>query len=56
MPSLFFFSFLAIYDRTQFVSLEIYTIYLGLAASMGSFILISGTITKCLANPHFWRQ
>jgi len=29
---------------------------MGLAASMGSFILAGGEITKRLAFPHAWRQ
>nr|YP_009994493.1 clp protease proteolytic subunit [Cuscuta pedicellata]QNP08605.1 clp protease proteolytic subunit [Cuscuta pedicellata] len=46
---------LAIYDTMQFVRPDIQTICLGLAASMGSFILVGGTITKRLAFPHAWR-
>nr|UFI48765.1 ATP-dependent Clp protease proteolytic subunit [Tetrastigma hemsleyanum] len=43
---------IAIYDTMQFVPPDIHTICLGLAASMGSFILVGGTITKRLAFPH----
>nr|YP_009631943.1 ATP-dependent Clp protease proteolytic subunit [Ampelopsis humulifolia]ALO71288.1 ATP-dependent Clp protease proteolytic subunit [Ampelopsis glandulosa var. brevipedunculata]QCB91298.1 ATP-dependent Clp protease proteolytic subunit [Ampelopsis humulifolia]QPZ47857.1 ATP-dependent Clp protease [Ampelopsis aconitifolia var. palmiloba] len=43
---------IAIYDTMQFVPPEVHTICLGLAASMGSFILVGGTITKRLAFPH----
>nr|YP_009722709.1 clpP-like protease [Changnienia amoena]QGN74460.1 clpP-like protease [Changnienia amoena]QKV47552.1 clp protease proteolytic subunit [Changnienia amoena] len=42
----------AIYDTMQFVSPDIHTICMGLAASMGSFLLVAGTITKRLAFPH----
>nr|YP_010715783.1 clp protease proteolytic subunit [Ampelopsis glandulosa]YP_010975341.1 clp protease proteolytic subunit [Ampelopsis delavayana]WDE73989.1 clp protease proteolytic subunit [Ampelopsis glandulosa var. hancei]WDE74075.1 clp protease proteolytic subunit [Ampelopsis glandulosa]WNX92488.1 clp protease proteolytic subunit [Ampelopsis delavayana] len=45
---------IAIYDTMQFVPPEVHTICLGLAASMGSFILVGGTITKRLAFPHAW--
>nr|WOC91744.1 clp protease proteolytic subunit [Utricularia neottioides] len=43
---------IAIYDTMQFVRPEIHTICIGLAASMGSFILAGGAITKRLAFPH----
>nr|YP_010723222.1 ATP-dependent Clp protease proteolytic subunit 1 [Chasmanthe floribunda]WDW26592.1 ATP-dependent Clp protease proteolytic subunit 1 [Chasmanthe floribunda] len=43
---------IAIYDTMQFVSPDIQTICMGLAASMGSFILVGGEITKRLAFPH----
>nr|YP_009994429.1 clp protease proteolytic subunit [Cuscuta approximata]QNP08542.1 clp protease proteolytic subunit [Cuscuta approximata] len=46
---------LAIYDTMQFVRPDTQTICLGLAASMGSFLLVGGTITKRLAFPHAWR-
>lgn len=46
----------AIYDTMQFVRPEVHTICMGLAASMGSFILVGGEITKRLAFPHAWRQ
>nr|YP_010187067.1 ATP-dependent Clp protease proteolytic subunit [Dicrastylis parvifolia]QVL24706.1 ATP-dependent Clp protease proteolytic subunit [Dicrastylis parvifolia] len=42
----------AIYDTMQVVQPEVNTICLGLAASMGSFILVGGEITKRLALPH----
>nr|UUL98109.1 clp protease proteolytic subunit [Prunella vulgaris] len=45
---------IAIYDTMQFVRPEVHTICLGLAASMGSFILVGGAITKRLAFPHAW--
>nr|YP_009529553.1 clp protease proteolytic subunit [Celtis biondii]YP_009827518.1 clp protease proteolytic subunit [Celtis sinensis]YP_009917018.1 clp protease proteolytic subunit [Celtis tetrandra]YP_010032795.1 clp protease proteolytic subunit [Celtis julianae]YP_010340140.1 clp protease proteolytic subunit [Celtis australis]YP_010462100.1 clp protease proteolytic subunit [Celtis koraiensis]QXM16153.1 clp protease proteolytic subunit [Celtis cerasifera]UDY69812.1 clp protease proteolytic subunit [Celtis len=43
---------LAIYDTMQFVQPDIQTICMGLAASIGSFILVGGEITKRLAFPH----
>nr|QJU04262.1 ATP-dependent Clp protease proteolytic subunit [Pothos scandens] len=43
---------IAIYDTMQFVSPDVHTICMGLAASMGSFILVGGEITKRLAFPH----
>nr|YP_010866705.1 ClpP [Ecbolium viride]UQK93120.1 ClpP [Ecbolium viride] len=46
---------LAIYDTMQFVRPEVHTICMGLAASMGSFLLVGGAITKRLAFPHAWR-
>uniref|UniRef100_UPI0031F3B94E clp protease proteolytic subunit n=1 Tax=Macrosolen parasiticus TaxID=3134736 RepID=UPI0031F3B94E len=42
----------AIYDTMQFVRPDVHTICMGLAASMGSFLLVGGTITKRLAFPH----
>nr|YP_009751137.1 clp protease proteolytic subunit [Pyrularia edulis]QIJ98542.1 clp protease proteolytic subunit [Pyrularia edulis]QKV09689.1 clp protease proteolytic subunit [Pyrularia edulis] len=42
----------AIYDTMQFVRPDVQTICLGLAASMGSFLLVGGAITKRLAFPH----
>ncbi|YP_009186193.1 ATP-dependent Clp protease proteolytic subunit (chloroplast) [Juglans regia] len=42
----------AIYDTMQFVGPDVQTICMGLAASMGSFILVGGEITKRLAFPH----
>nr|WOC30555.1 clp protease proteolytic subunit [Herpetospermum pedunculosum] len=42
----------AIYDTMQFVRPDVQTICMGLAASMGSFILVGGEITKRLAFPH----
>ncbi|XP_057516639.1 ATP-dependent Clp protease proteolytic subunit-like [Amaranthus tricolor] len=44
----------AIYDTMQFVRPDVHTICMGLAASMGSFILVGGEITKRLAFPHAW--
>nr|WOC91189.1 clp protease proteolytic subunit [Utricularia flaccida] len=43
---------IALYDTMQFVQPEIHTICIGLAASMGSFLLAGGEITKRLAFPH----
>nr|QGT34380.1 Clp protease proteolytic subunit [Utricularia amethystina] len=43
---------IAIYDTMQFVRPEVHTICIGLAASMGSFVLVGGEITKRLAFPH----
>nr|YP_010021393.1 ATP-dependent Clp protease proteolytic subunit [Talipariti tiliaceum]QOL10233.1 ATP-dependent Clp protease proteolytic subunit [Talipariti tiliaceum] len=42
----------AIYDTMQFVQPNVHTICMGLAASMGSFLLAGGEITKRLAFPH----
>jgi ATP-dependent Clp protease, protease subunit len=47
---------IAIYDTMQFVRPDVQTVCMGLAASMGSFILAGGKITKRLAFPHAWRQ
>uniref|UniRef100_A0A9E8Z2B6 ATP-dependent Clp protease proteolytic subunit n=1 Tax=[Pentapanax] parasiticus var. khasianus TaxID=2970450 RepID=A0A9E8Z2B6_9APIA len=46
---------IAIYDTMQFVRPDVHTICMGLAASMGSFILAGGEITKRLAFPHAFR-
>jgi|BarGraNGADG00212_1021973.scaffolds.fasta_scaffold01375_2 ATP-dependent Clp protease protease subunit len=43
---------LAIYDTLQFVRCDIRTICVGLAASMGQFLLCSGTPGKRFALPH----
>nr|YP_010994296.1 ATP-dependent Clp protease proteolytic subunit [Prostanthera althoferi x Prostanthera campbellii]YP_010994383.1 ATP-dependent Clp protease proteolytic subunit [Prostanthera campbellii]WOZ12249.1 ATP-dependent Clp protease proteolytic subunit [Prostanthera althoferi x Prostanthera campbellii]WOZ12423.1 ATP-dependent Clp protease proteolytic subunit [Prostanthera campbellii]WOZ12510.1 ATP-dependent Clp protease proteolytic subunit [Prostanthera campbellii]WOZ13032.1 ATP-dependent Clp protease len=43
---------IGIFDTMQFVRAEVHTICVGLAASMGSLILIGGEITKRLAFPH----
>nr|YP_009755429.1 ATP-dependent Clp protease proteolytic subunit [Sinomenium acutum]QIP53874.1 ATP-dependent Clp protease proteolytic subunit [Sinomenium acutum] len=43
---------IAIYNTMQFVLPDVHTICMGLAASMGSFILVGGEITKRLAFPH----
>nr|YP_010513920.1 ATP-dependent Clp protease proteolytic subunit [Platycyamus regnellii]UXL85491.1 ATP-dependent Clp protease proteolytic subunit [Platycyamus regnellii] len=43
---------IAIYDIMQFVQPDVQTIGMGLAASMGSFILAGGAITKRIAFPH----
>uniref|UniRef100_UPI0030024BD1 clp protease proteolytic subunit n=1 Tax=Amorphophallus tonkinensis TaxID=1720486 RepID=UPI0030024BD1 len=45
---------IAIYDVMQAVPPDVNTICVGLAASMGSFILAGGEITKRLALPHAW--
>nr|QGW42719.1 clp protease proteolytic subunit [Gastrodia elata] len=42
---------IAIYDTMQFISPDIHTICIGLAASMGSLVLVGGEITKRLAFP-----
>lgn len=47
---------IAIYDTMQFVRPDVQTICMGLAASMGSFLLAAGASTKRLAFPHAWRQ
>nr|USG97980.1 clp protease proteolytic subunit [Pilea alpina] len=43
---------LAVYDTMQFVQPDIQTICVGLAASMASFLLVGGEITKRIAFPH----
>ena len=43
---------LAIYDTMQYVKAEVVTICVGLAASMGAFMLAAGTKGKRLALPH----
>ena len=47
---------IAIYDTMQFVRPDVQTVCMGLAASMGSFILAGGQLTKRIAFPHAWRQ
>nr|YP_011003255.1 Clp protease proteolytic subunit [Reevesia glaucophylla]YP_011003342.1 Clp protease proteolytic subunit [Reevesia membranacea]WPX21667.1 Clp protease proteolytic subunit [Reevesia botingensis]WPR62746.1 Clp protease proteolytic subunit [Reevesia glaucophylla]WPR62833.1 Clp protease proteolytic subunit [Reevesia membranacea]WPR62920.1 Clp protease proteolytic subunit [Reevesia membranacea] len=42
----------ALYDTMQFVQPDVQTICIGLGASMGSFLLAGGAITKRLAFPH----
>ena len=43
---------LAIYDTIQYVKCEVVTICVGLAASMGAFLLAAGTKGKRVALPH----
>ncbi|MDP6203721.1 MAG: ATP-dependent Clp protease proteolytic subunit, partial [Prochlorococcaceae cyanobacterium ETNP18_MAG_14] len=43
---------LAIYDTMQYVKSDVVTICVGLAASMGAFLLGAGTKEKRLALPH----
>ena len=43
---------LAIYDTIQYVKADVVTICVGLAASMGAFLLAAGTKGKLLALPH----
>ena len=43
---------MAIYDTLQFIKCDVSTICLGLAASMGAFLLSSGTPGKRLTLPH----
>jgi ATP-dependent Clp protease protease subunit len=43
---------LAIYDTMQYVSCDVSTICVGLAASMGQFLLCAGTTGKRFALPH----
>jgi len=43
---------LAIYDTMQYVSCDVSTICVGLAASMGQFLLCAGASGKRLALPH----
>nr|YP_009555415.1 clp protease proteolytic subunit [Dendrolycopodium obscurum]AZU95269.1 clp protease proteolytic subunit [Dendrolycopodium obscurum] len=46
------FAGISIYDAMQFVVPDVHTICMGLAASMGSFVLAGGEITKRIALPH----
>lgn len=43
---------MAIYDTMQYIKSEVVTICVGLAASMGSFLLMAGSKGKRLALPH----
>lgn len=43
---------MAIYDTMQHIKSEVVTICVGLAASMGAFLLASGTKGKRIALPH----
>jgi ATP-dependent Clp protease protease subunit len=43
---------MAIYDTMQFVTNDVATVGLGLAASMGQFLLCAGTKGKRYATPH----
>ena len=43
---------MAIYDNMQFVKCDVSTICLGMAASMGAFLLAAGTKGKRIALPH----
>lgn len=43
---------MAIYDTMQFVKCDVTTICIGIAASMGAFLLAAGTKGKRLALPH----
>ncbi|MEL6384194.1 MAG: ATP-dependent Clp protease proteolytic subunit [Cyanobacteria bacterium J06626_18] len=43
---------MAIYDTMQYIKSDVVTICLGLAASMGAFLLAAGTQGKRLALPH----
>jgi ATP-dependent Clp protease protease subunit len=43
---------LAIYDTMQYVSCDVSTICVGLAASMGQFLLCAGAVGKRFALPH----
>ncbi|KAI3899311.1 hypothetical protein MKW92_024332 [Papaver armeniacum] len=45
---------IGMYDTMQFVQPHVHTICMGLAASMRSFVLVGGEITKRLAFPHAW--
>nr|YP_009493729.1 ATP-dependent Clp protease proteolytic subunit [Weigela florida]AWN57688.1 ATP-dependent Clp protease proteolytic subunit [Weigela florida] len=46
----------AVYDMMQLVNADVYTLGLGLVASMAALILVGGTITKRIAFPYTWRQ
>ena len=43
---------MAIYDTMQFIKCDVSTICMGMAASMGAFLLTGGTPGKRLALPH----
>ena len=43
---------MAIYDTMQFIKCDVSTICIGMAASMGAFLLSAGTKGKRLALPH----
>lgn len=43
---------MAIYDTMQFIKCDVSTICMGIAASMGAFLLAGGTPGKRLALPH----
>src|SRR5690625_6714795 len=43
---------MAIYDTMQYVQPNVATVVMGLAASMGQFLLSSGTPGKRYATPH----
>ena len=43
---------MAIYDTMQFIKCDVSTIFMGMAASMGAFLLAGGTPGKRLALPH----
>nr|YP_010587243.1 clp protease proteolytic subunit [Corethrodendron multijugum]UZZ46207.1 clp protease proteolytic subunit [Corethrodendron multijugum]WRO39529.1 clp protease proteolytic subunit [Corethrodendron fruticosum] len=43
---------MAIFDTMQFIEAEVQTVCVGLAASMGSLLLLGGEVTKRLAFPH----
>ena len=43
---------MAIYDNMQFIKCDVSTICMGMAASMGAFLLAGGTPGKRLALPH----
>nr|WFG49798.1 ATP-dependent Clp protease proteolytic subunit [Caragana rosea] len=43
---------MAMFDAMQFVEADVQTVCVGLAASMGSLLLVGGEITKRLAFPH----
>ena len=43
---------MAIYDTMQFIKCDVSTIFMGMAATMGAFLLAGGTPRKRLALPH----
>ena len=43
---------MAIYDTMQFISCDVATVCMGMAASMGQFLLCAGTKGKRYATPH----
>ena len=43
---------MAIYDTMQYIKCDVSTICIGMAASMGAFLLSAGTKGKCMALPN----
>ena len=43
---------MAIYDTMQYIKPDVVTVAMGMAASMGQFLLTAGAPGKCFATPH----